>query len=453
MDMLFTLLALALAFFLRPHLPQLILNAPIADKGLTIWLYVVVPLAWIFVFLLMSVYDPKRHYRIVDELQAVGIGIILASILCAGLFFLVFRDFSRYVFVLFVILNSVFLVGWRVAARLVARVVQIPAVEKRVVIVGSGELALRVGRMLDEYSWMGLRLIGYLDESSDQQDAEIEIIGRIQDARTIIEQRQINDVVIALPPEAYARVNNLVLDIQDMAINMRVVPDYYSLSLYQATVDDFGGVPMIKLRDPALNPFQRFVKRAFDLVVATISLLLVSPLIVLIAIAIRLDSSGPVIFRQKRVGENGFLFDMYKFRTMVVNAAHMQSQVSRQDANGRMIHKRPDDPRVTRIGRILRRTSLDEILQLINVLKGDMSMVGPRPELPWLVSQYEPWQHKRFAVPQGITGWWQVNGRSDKPLHLHSEDDIYYVQNYSLWMDIYILIRTPLVVVRGTGAY
>jgi lipopolysaccharide/colanic/teichoic acid biosynthesis glycosyltransferase len=154
-----------------------------------------------------------------------------------------------------------------------------------------------------------------------------------------------------------------------------------------------------------------------------------------------------------RVGENGRLFAMYKFRSMVDGAERMQETVNEENGNGDLIHKKPDDPRVTRVGRFLRRTSLDELPQLFNVLKGEMSLVGPRPELPWLLEQYEPWQHKRFAVPQGMTGWWQVNGRSDKPMHLHTDDDIYYVQNYSLWIDIYILLKTPWVVIRGKGAY
>jgi lipopolysaccharide/colanic/teichoic acid biosynthesis glycosyltransferase len=123
------------------------------------------------------------------------------------------------------------------------------------------------------------------------------------------------------------------------------------------------------------------------------------------------------------------------------------------DENGNTIHKTRNDPRVTRVGRIVRKTSLDELPQLINILRGEMSLVGPRPELPFLVERYEPWQRKRFAVPQGITGWWQVNGRSDKPMHLHTEEDLYYVQNYSLLLDIQILFKTILVVLRGKGAF
>jgi lipopolysaccharide/colanic/teichoic acid biosynthesis glycosyltransferase len=144
---------------------------------------------------------------------------------------------------------------------------------------------------------------------------------------------------------------------------------------------------------------------------------------------------------------------MYKFRTMYAGAEAMQDQVTRVDENGDLIHKHADDPRVTRVGRWLRRTSLDELPQLFNILCGQMSLVGPRPEMPWLVDQYEPWQRKRFEVPQGLTGWWQISGRADKPMHLNTEDDLYYIRNYSVWMDLKILWMTVRVVVARRGAY
>jgi lipopolysaccharide/colanic/teichoic acid biosynthesis glycosyltransferase len=172
-----------------------------------------------------------------------------------------------------------------------------------------------------------------------------------------------------------------------------------------------------------------------------------------IALAIWLESGRPVLFRQQRVGENGQLFEMLKFRTMVPNAEEMRYLVERTDKEGRLIHKVPNDPRITRFGHYLRLTSLDELPQIFNILKGNMSLVGPRPELPYLVEKYETWQRKRFAVPPGLTGWWQINGRSDKPMHLNTEDDLYYVQNYSLLLDIQILFRTIGVVLRGRGAF
>jgi lipopolysaccharide/colanic/teichoic acid biosynthesis glycosyltransferase len=173
----------------------------------------------------------------------------------------------------------------------------------------------------------------------------------------------------------------------------------------------------------------------------------------IVSVVIKLDSPGPVLFVQQRVGENGRLFEMYKFRSMVLNADELLGTVTELTESGDVIFKREIDPRVTRVGRFLRRTSLDEIPQLLNVLRGDMSLVGPRPELPWLVDRYELWQRKRFAVPQGITGWWQVSGRSDRPLRMKTEDDLYYVQNYSIWLDVYILVKTFFIVLRGNGAY
>jgi lipopolysaccharide/colanic/teichoic acid biosynthesis glycosyltransferase len=160
-----------------------------------------------------------------------------------------------------------------------------------------------------------------------------------------------------------------------------------------------------------------------------------------------------VLFRQHRVGENGRLFLIYKFRTMVEGAERQFSQVVVEDENGTLLHKRPNDPRLTRVGRILRRLSLDELPQLYNVMRGEMSLVGPRPELPYFVERYDSWQLKRLAVPQGITGWWQVHGRSDKPMHLHTEDDIFYVQHYSMGLDILILFKTLWAVLRRKGAF
>jgi lipopolysaccharide/colanic/teichoic acid biosynthesis glycosyltransferase len=156
---------------------------------------------------------------------------------------------------------------------------------------------------------------------------------------------------------------------------------------------------------------------------------------------------------QERVGENGRIFKMHKFRTMVENAEELRHMVERTDENGHLVHKVANDPRATRLGAFLRRNSLDEFPQFFNILKGEMSLVGPRPEMPFLVAKYEPWQRKRFAVPPGLTGWWQIHGRSDKPMHLHTEEDLYYIQNYSPWLDVAIMLKTVGAVLSRRGAY
>jgi exopolysaccharide biosynthesis polyprenyl glycosylphosphotransferase len=232
-----------------------------------------------------------------------------------------------------------------------------------------------------------------------------------------------------------------------------VIPDYFSLALHKAKIDEIAGIPMLDLRAPALTDFQRLVKRVFDLIISLITLILILPVLGLIALAIHLDSRGTILYRQERVGENGRIFNMLKFRTMVSNADQLIHLAEWTDDHGNIIHKRSDDPRITRVGKFLRRFSLDELPQLINILKGEMSIVGPRPELPSLVEKYQPWQRTRFAVPQGLTGWWQINGRSDKPMHLNTEDDIFYVQNYSILLDLQIMLKTIWVVLKGQGAY
>ena len=453
LDIGLTLLALSLAAYIRPSLPPLPFLVPVPDYEIPLSLYVIVPVLWGLAFLLLSVYDPRRIYKVADEFQNVTLAVGLAALIFAGVLYLGFREFSRWLLATFVLFDLCLLLGWRAIARFAFNLGRTPAAARRVLIVGAGAVGRRVGQMIGEYGWTGLDLAGYLDDDPEKQEEELPLLGGVEDARQMVEEHQINDVVIALPQRAYGQVNKLVVVLHDLPVQVRVVPDYFSLALYRAAAEDFGGVPMINLRDPALNDVQRLVKRLFDLAVGGVLALPALPLIGLIALAIRLDSGGPVIFRQQRIGENGRLFGMFKFRTMIDGAEARQNEVTRLNEDGKIVFKRPNDPRTTRVGRFLRRTSLDELPQLINVLIGEMSLVGPRPELPWLSDQYEPWQRKRFAVPQGMTGWWQVNGRADKPMHLNTDDDLYYVQNYSLWMDIYILLKTPWVVMRGKGAY
>ena len=195
------------------------------------------------------------------------------------------------------------------------------------------------------------------------------------------------------------------------------------------------------------------LKRVFDLSVGLFVLIPALPLMALSVMLVYLEDGAPVIFRQKRVGKDGYLFTMFKIRTMVKNAEQLQSQMQKRDVDGNLIHKTKDDPRVTRVGRVLRRFSLDELPQLFNVLSGTMSLVGPRPEIPYLADEYAPWQRKRLDVLPGMTGWWQISGRSDKPMHLHTEDDLYYIQNYSIWLDLQIILRTIWVVLIGKGSY
>jgi len=236
-------------------------------------------------------------------------------------------------------------------------------------------------------------------------------------------------------------------------VRARIVPDLFQMSLTQVNVEDLGGVPLIGVRTVAISKGALLVKRLIDVTVAAVGLVLCAPLLLLIALAIRLDSPGPIIFRQTRVGLRGRLFEMYKFRSMHVGAEEQQDMLAEFNEADGPIFKIRDDPRLTRVGRILRRLSLDELPQLVNVLRGEMSLVGPRPPIPAEVEKYQEWHKKRLEAPPGMTGLWQVSGRSRLSFDEMVLLDIYYIENWSLWLDFKILMRTIPKVLLGEGAY
>ena len=252
---------------------------------------------------------------------------------------------------------------------------------------------------------------------------------------------------------AHERMREIVVALDAVPVRVRLVPDVFHLVAGRAMAEDVWGLPLISVRAPVITGFDRFVKRVFDLVLAGLSLVLMAPVLAVLAVAVYLDGGRPVVFSQRRVGETGRMFTMFKLRTMVADAESRQEEALQHGAAVDAVYKPLNDPRVTRVGRFLRRTSLDELPQLWNVLRGEMSLVGPRPELPWVVERYESWQRQRLAVLPGITGWWQVNGRGELPLHENVEYDLYYIQNYSPLLDFTILVRTLWVVARGRGAY
>jgi len=437
--------SLLIAEVIRPELSRFSFAEPLASGEVIVpyVLYFSIPLIWIAVLLLFNVYDGRRNLRVVDEMSAVTLGSALASIASAGLLYFSFRDVSRLLFASFIVIAFISLVAWRLLLRSLQRWRGFRVSERRVLVIGAGEIGERLRSQIENHTRLGLKFIGFLDDEKRGR----QVLGYLGDAHKVVQRKKPDDVVIALPGSAYQRVNLLAAELHDLPVRTWVIPDYFSLALHRAQIDDFAGLPLLDLRAPALNDSQRLFKRAFDVLLVLLTLPIVLPVMFICALAIRLDDGGPALLAQKRVGENGRLFTMHKFRTMKINAAR-----KRIERDG-FLHKRVDDPRVTRVGHFLRRSSLDELPQLWNVFKGEMSLVGPRPELPELVEQYKPWQRKRFAVPQGLTGWWQINGRSDRPMHLHTEDDLYYVQNYSIGLDFFILLKTLWTVISGRGAF
>ncbi len=456
-DVILTLLALRAAYLARLDIPLGVRLLPVHIHMPGV-VYFAAVMVWLGIFLLLDVYDPRKTLRVHAELQRLALASGLASLTFAGLLYLTLRDLPRLLFVYFVLLNTTLLLGHRMALRLAFRYAG-PRLRdtERVLVVGAGALGRSVARRIKELEWTGLELVGFVDDDVKKQGKVIEgvpVLGRLSDIVSVIRNQRVDEVIFALPLRAQASMADVIRALYTLPVSIRVVPDLLDLAISKTTVENFEGIPLIGLRDPAIDGFNRLLKRGMDVVLATLLILLLWPIMLAIAIVIKVTSpDGPILFKQERIGENGRIFKMYKFRTMVPDAEAKFEEVVQRLPDGTVIHKREDDPRVLPVGRILRRLSLDELPQLFNVLKGDMSLVGPRPEIPQMIKYYQPWQWKRFTVPPGITGWWQVSGRADKPMHLHTEYDLYYIQHYSLLLDLQILWRTIGAVLRGKGAY
>lgn len=449
-DLVWTQVALIVARQLRLALPfgmqfSLETGEPLTFE-IDVTFYLLVLAVWAAVFLVLPVYDHHRSLHAIGDAQITLVAISFAVLILAGLAYFFYRELSRVLFVYFALIDALSLLAWRGLLRTALRVRHRawPGTQRRVLIVGSGLLAEEVAARIENYRWTGLELIGFLSDQPERTGGRV--LGDLNAAFTIVQRDHIDEVIIALPLRAHQDLIDLIASLQRLPVSVRVVPDLFDLAFTRTGIENLDGIPLIGLRDPVMTPLQRAVKRAFDLVVASLALIICALPMLIIAVAIRRDSPGPALFRQQRVGEGGRLFWMIKFRTMTADAAQ-QPPLDSGD------FKRRDDPRLTRVGRRLRQLSLDELPQLFNVLRGDMSLVGPRPELPWLVDQYADWQRKRFNVPQGMTGWWQINGRSDKPTLAKTRDDLYYIQNYSLLLDLVILWRTIGAVVRRKGAF
>lgn len=435
--------SLALAVFLRPVLNDVGFIKSVGEEFSLPWeLYPIFTAIWIGVFLGVSVYDGRKNFKVVEELSSLTWAVLLAAVASAGVLYLSYRSVSRFMFLSFVIFAGLFVGSWRMIYRWRARNHPYHRTRRRVVIAGTGQVGQLVKKQLVENPLFRLNFIGFIG-----REIEDEVLGGYHMVRPLIKEEAIDDIVIALPGIDNQMISEIVANLIDIPIRIWVVPDSFSLALHKAGIEEYAGITMLDLRASALNDYQRMTKRALDLLGALLLLPLAVPVMITIALLIFIFDRGSIIFNQERAGENGNPFTMHKFRTMVVDAEKLRKNLQEEN------HKREEDPRITPLGRILRKTSLDELPQLFNVIKGEMSFVGPRPELPDLVDKYEPWQRARFAVPPGITGWWQVSGRSDRPMHLNTEDDLYYLNNYSLWLDLQIIVRTVWVVLTGKGAF
>jgi len=327
---------------------------------------------------------------------------------------------------------------------------------RRIVIVGAGEVGRRVMRTLVARPDLGYHIVGYVDDNPDKGEGglgRIKGLGDLDKLPEIIVIENVDEVIITLPWTYQRRILSILRECERRHVAARLVPDLFQMSLSRVEVSDLGGVPLIEVREIAFSQTALIIKRAMDIVGASLALLFGWPLFALIALAIKLDSPGPVLFTQERVGKDYKRFTIYKFRSMRVGAEEELESLKEAVEHNDVTFKLRDDPRMTRVGRFLRRFSLDEMPQFINALKGEMSLVGPRPPIPAEVAQYQPWHLKRLTVPPGLTGMWQVSGRSELTFDEMVLLDLYYIEHWSPWLDFAIILRTIPTALLGDGAF
>ncbi|MDX1993895.1 MAG: sugar transferase [bacterium] len=454
-------LAFALAYYVRYELeilrPLLEINrAPFAPY----LPYYAVFAAWLFFnYRGSGLYQRVRGRALMEEIYSIINGVANATVVVMALSF-IFQPlvFSR----LMILYVAAFAIALHVTARVVQRGIEAQQRAKgiglqRVLLVGADEVGRAVLRTVIARRELGYTAVGYLDDDPDRGSVDlgrVRGLGGLDNLESVIRQYAVDMVIITLRWSNYDRILELVEIARDAGADVRVVPDVFQLNMKQVQVENLDGIPLLGVHGHVrLQGTSRLMKRAIDLglvIVASPVLLLV---FLTVALAIRLETPGPIFYRQKRVGEHGREFYIYKFRSMIPDADKYRDHLVKSLQLDPRHPKIPDDPRITRVGRFIRRTSLDELPNLINVIRGQMSLVGPRPPTPDEVALYESWHMQRLQTMPGMTGLWQISGRSDVPFDEMCLLDIYYIENWSIQLDAQILMMTVPRVLLRQGAY
>jgi exopolysaccharide biosynthesis polyprenyl glycosylphosphotransferase len=412
----------------------------------------------ILVYRQQGVYRLRRHISWFDEFYAIANGTATGTIiLIVGIFIYSPAFYSRIIF----LYTGVFTVTLLGLSRLI-KVILLRQMRRqgigteRVLIVGAGEVAHAVMRAVVANPEYGFHIIGFLDDNPILGETDIgrfKALGSIDNLAEVVREHKIDEVIITLPWQYHRKIVTVMAHCERENIRARIVPDLFQMTINRMHIEEIAGIPMIGVKEVSISGLNQVVKRSLDVAFSTLVLFLATPLMALIALMIKLESPGPVLFRQERVGRNGRCFEVYKFRSMIEGADEQKSALLHLNEAEGPLFKIRQDPRLTRVGKWLRKLSLDELPQFYNVLRGEMSLIGPRPPLPKEVEQYQEWHKRRLEVAPGITGLSQISGRSDLTFDETALLDIYYVENWSLGLDTKILLQTIPRVIFGNGAY
>ena len=453
MDAFAILTSAAAALVLQSHVPGVHDSATVLDAVGHLWPIGVA--IWVLSLALVGAYSDKNLGAGTQEytktLLASGAAAAAIGITC----YLTRYPLSRAFFLLFFLVGAPLIVLERFMSRRVTHTLRRSQwLTRRVVLAGDATHVRDVLAVVNRESWLGFFVVGALvPEGSDTDDLGLRVLGTPEDAVHVVGDRDIDIVIFAEGSFADAgSFRRLAWDLENAHAQMVVVPALTDVSAQRLQVRPVAGLPLVMVEAPTAQRAGRWSKRLFDILAASMALLVAGPIMVFTMLAIKVDDRGPVIFKQVRVGKNGRLFECLKFRSMVVDAEARLAALKNEGPNA-VLFKMTRDPRITRVGQIIRRFSIDELPQLWNVLRGDMSLIGPRPALPNEVAQYAPHVHRRLEVRPGLTGLWQVSGRSNLSWEDTVRLDLYYVDNWSMPQDLNILFRTVGAVLFSNGAY
>ncbi len=413
--------------------------------------------AWIVLFWLYGLYEPRQVLGPVNEFKQVFHGVVAGSVLIFIADSVLRLELARSWGLLALACGLIMVGGERLVVRKVLHFLRRRGGDTTpTIVLGANNEARTVARTLEREAWLGYKIVGFVDDAlppgREIADNHI-VLGNTSQLREIIDRHQPALVLVAATAFDPTRLNRLFWELQNTPVDLQITSGTIDLMASRMIVQSVAGVPLIYVRKTGIDRVQRALKRTLDIAGATLGLILLAPLLAVVAAWIKKDSEGGVFFTQLRVGRDGRLFKCWKFRTMVADAEARRAELEHLSEGPGLLFKLKDDPRVTRAGRTLRRYSIDELPQLYNVLRGEMSLVGPRPALPAEVEQYDEWVRNRLKVKPGITGLWQVSGRTETSFSDYVRYDLFYIQNWSLSLDLWILWRTLRAVLTAEGAH
>ncbi len=411
---------------------------------------------WLAVFWLYDLYEPRQVLSPVSEFKQIFQSVVAGIILIFLADSLFDQELARGWVLLTMVTAFVVVGAERLAIRKMLHFLRRRGAESSpTIVVGTNHEARTVVKTLSREAWLGYNIIGFVDDETPSGE-EIDghpLLGRTIDLPKIVAEYGASLVLVAATALETSRLNRLLWELQNQDVDLQITSGTLDLMASRMTVQSVAGVPLLFVRRTGINRGQSLLKRSIDVLLSALGLLILSPVLIAIALWIKIDSEGGPFFKQVRSGRDAEPFEFWKFRTMVKDAEQRRIELEHLSEGPGLLFKLKDDPRVTKPGRFLRRYSLDELPQLWNVLKGDMSLVGPRPALPSEVEQYDDWVRNRLRVKPGMTGLWQVSGRTETSFADYVRYDLFYIQNWSLSLDLWIMWRTLRAVLSAEGAH